>query len=236
MCGRFSLTSTPETLARRFGLAEAPRCTPRYNVAPGQPVLAVRADAAGTRRAEPLRWGLVPAWAESAALGARWINARAETAATRPAFRAAFQERRCIVPADGFYEWAPRGDLRQPYWIAPVDGEPLGIAALWERWQAPDGAALESCALLTTDASADLRSLHARMPAVLAPEDYADWLAGGPRDTADLAALLRPLPERALRFHPVTTRVNRVEIDDPTLIDAVAEPPRQPSLFDAGGA
>jgi putative SOS response-associated peptidase YedK len=231
MCGRFALTSSPEELAKRFGLDEVPSAAPRYNVAPGQDVLAIRADAGGRRRAAPLRWGLVPGWAESPAFGARTINARAETAATRPAFRAAFAERRCIVPADGFYEWAPRGDFRQPFWIAPTDGAPLGFAALWERWQAPDGAPLETCALLTTAANAAIAELHPRMPVVLAPDAYAPWLAPDARDVDALSALLGPLPDDALAFHPVGTRVNRVDVDEPGLLEPVPDAPRQPSLF-----
>lgn len=231
MCGRFSLTSTPEALAERFGLETAPECAPRYNVAPGQDVLAIRARDGGARRADPLRWGLVPSWADAEeAARASLINARAESAAYKPAFREAFRARRCIVPADGFYEWADLGGFRQPYWIAPIDAQPLGIAAIWERWRSPDGAALESCALLTTAANARIARLHDRMPAILAPEHYALWLDPA-RDPASLSALLVPLAEDAVAAHPVSTRLNRVEIDEPALRDPVPEPPRQPSLF-----
>jgi putative SOS response-associated peptidase YedK len=230
MCGRFSLTSTPEQLAERFGLEAAPQCAPRYNVAPGQDVLAIRAREGGARSADPLRWGLVPSWADADAASAPLINARAETAANRPAFRDAFHSRRCIVPADGFYEWADLGGFRQPYWIAPVDARPLGIAAIWERWRSPEGIAIESCALLTTAANARIARLHDRMPAILAPAVYALWL-DPERGVDSLAPLLAPLPDDALAFHPVSTRVNRVEIDDPALLERVPEPPRQPSLF-----
>src|SRR5262245_25488416 len=230
MCGRFTLTSTPEELARRFGLDAPPSVSPRYNIAPGQDVLAVRARAEGGRVITPLRWGLVPAWAESESVGARLINARAESAAEKPAFRDAFRARRCIVPASGFYEWASRGDFRQPYWIAPGDGAPWGIAGLWERWTASDGSRIESCALLTTAANARIAELHDRMPAILAPEAYPVWLDPA-CDAAALAALLAPLAPDALLVRPVGTRVNRVENDDARLLDAVAEPPRQPSLF-----
>jgi putative SOS response-associated peptidase YedK len=232
MCGRFTLTSTPEELARRFGLDAPPALAPRYNIAPGQDVLAVRAHAGGGRAAVPLRWGLVPAWSDvgAATAGGMMINARAETAATRPAFRDAFRARRCIVPASGFYEWASRGDFRQPYWIAPRDDAPWGIAGLWERWIGPDGARLESCALLTTAANARIADLHDRMPAILAPADYAAWLDPA-QESGALAALLAPLASDALEVRPVGTRVNRVENDDAALLDAVPEPPRQPSLF-----
>src|SRR3989442_10476943 len=133
MCGRFTLTSTPEDLARRFGLDAPPTAAPRYNIAPGQDVLAIRAVAGAGRGAALLRWGLVPAWSDPGAAAAPLINARPETAAVRSAFREAFRTRRCIVPATGFYEWADRGGFRQPYWIAPDDGAPFGIAGVWER-------------------------------------------------------------------------------------------------------
>ncbi len=229
MCGRFTLTSTPESLAERFGLGAPPDCAPRFNIAPGQHVLAIRADG-GERAAGLLRWGLVPAWSGPEAAGAALINARSETAAVRPAFRDAFRARRCIVPASGFYEWADRGDFRQPYWIAPSDGAPLGIAGLWERWIAPGGARLETCALLTTAANARIAELHDRMPAILAPDTYAAWL-DPTRDVASLAELLAPLAPDALALRPVGTRVNRIENDDAALLDAVPEPLRQPSLF-----
>ncbi len=231
MCGRFTLTSTPEELARRFGLEETPSYAPRYNVAPGQDVLAVRADAAGARGAALLRWGLVPGWAESADVGARWINARSESVATRPVFRDAFRARRCIVPGSGFYEWADRGGFRQPYWIGPADGAPLGFAGLWEHWREPSGDVLESCTILTRAADEAIAALHPRMPVILAPDRYGEWLDPRPRDSEMLSALLQPGPVTALAYHPVGTRVNRVEHDDPTCFEAVPEPPRQPSLF-----
>jgi putative SOS response-associated peptidase YedK len=230
MCGRFALTSTPESLAERFDLEEPPECAPRYNVAPGQDVLAVRAGAAGARRADLLRWGLVPPWAESPAIGGRMINARSETVATRPAFRDAYRSRRCIVPADGFYEWADRGGFRQPYWISPPEGGPIAFAGLWESWHGSEGIALETCTLLTTQANERLAALHARMPVILRRDAYAEWLDPA-RAPEALAALLTPPPDEALDFHPVGTRVNRVECDDPSLLERVPEPPRQTSLF-----
>jgi putative SOS response-associated peptidase YedK len=229
MCGRFTLTSTPEALAERFGLGAPPSAAPRFNIAPGQEVLAVRARSDGKRCAEPLRWGLVPPWS-SPGQGPPLFNARSETAALRPAFRDAFRARRCIVPANGFYEWADLGGYRQPYWIAPPGGALFGIAGIWERWTAPDGARLESCALLTTEANERIAALHDRMPAILAPAQYALWLDPA-QDVAALRALLAPLASDALALRPVGTRVNRIENDDPALLDAVPEPPRQASLF-----
>jgi len=224
MCGRFALTSTPEALAERFELSEPPACRARYNVAPGQDVLVVRGAASRSRSAGFLRWGLVPAWADSPAVGSRMINARAETAASKPAFRDAFHARRCIVPADGFYEWHDR----HPYWIS--GSGPFGIAGLWERWRGSDGTALESCTLLTTQANERLAALHPRMPVILARGDEAAWL--DPALPAEAAqALLRPPPADALAFHPVGLRVNRIEADDPGLLERVPDPPRQTSLF-----
>jgi putative SOS response-associated peptidase YedK len=159
------------------------------------------------------------------------INARAETAAQKPAFRDAFRARRCIVPVSGFYEWADRGGFRQPYWIGPRDGAPWGVASLWERWRRPDGSWLESCSLLTTASNPEVATLHDRMPAILAPSAYAAWLDPAAHDAAALTALLRPLEDGALAVHPVSTRVNRVEFDDPDCARPVPEPPRQPSLF-----
>lgn len=230
MCGRFALTSTPESLAERFELEARPECAPRYNIAPGQDVLVVRADDAGRRRADALRWGLVPPWADSPAVGGRMINARSETAASKPAFRDAFRTRRCIVPANGFYEWADLGGFRQPYWVAPPSGEPFGFAGLWERWRSGDGAALETCTLLTTQANARLAVLHPRMPVILPRDAYRDWLDAS-RAPGDLASLQAPLDDDALDFHPVGTRVNKVEFDDASLQDRVAEPPRQQTLL-----
>jgi len=170
----------------------------------------------------------VPARSDPAVASAPLINARAETAAHRRTFRDAFRARRCIVPASGFYEWADRGDFRQPYWIAPRDGAPLGIAAIWER--ARDGAPIESCALLTTAADAQIAALHDRMPAIVAPDAYPAWLDPS-RAIADLEPLLVRLPPDALALRPVGTRVNRVDHDDAACLEAVPEPPSQPSLF-----
>jgi putative SOS response-associated peptidase YedK len=232
MCGRFTLTSTPEALAQRFGLEEPPRLAPRYNIAPGQDVLAVRVDAERERRvAVSLRWGLVPAWAEDPAVGFRMINARAETAAQKPAFRSAFRARRCLVPADGFYEWAKREGGKQPYHIRLRDGAPFGIAALWESWHDPAGGELESCTLLTTEASPSLRDIHPRMPVILDASDHAEWLAPEVRDPELLQPLLQPFPDAALAFHPVSNRVNSARIDDPACMAPAPEAARQDSLF-----
>ena len=231
MCGRFTLTSSPEELARRFGLDDAAELVPRYNIAPGQDVLVVRVDADGRRRADGLRWGLVPPWAPDPSVGSRMINARVETAATRPAFRDALRERRCLVPADGFYEWADRGGFKQPYYIQTGDAALFAFAGLWERWRDPDGALLESCTLLTTDSAQALRDLHHRMPVVLAPDAYAEWLDPALCEPLSLLDRAHDATPGVFQFHPVSTRVNGADLDDPRCIEVAPESPRQESLF-----
>jgi putative SOS response-associated peptidase YedK len=223
VCGRFTLKSSPQEVQREFGLDAPPELAPRFNIAPSQPVATIQADAAGRRLLVPRRWGLVPAWAGDQRIGARLINARAETLAVKPAFRDAFRLRRCLVPADGFYEWAgAAGGERQPYWIARPDEGCFGIAGLWERWRAADGSWLESCALVTTEANARLRPLHDRMPAILAREDYARWLDPAERDPRRLEPLLRPAPAAALGLRAVSRVVNRPAHDAPDCIAPLA--------------
>jgi putative SOS response-associated peptidase YedK len=230
VCGRFTLTSTPEELARRFGLDGPAEARPRYNIAPGQPVLAVRVRG-GARHADPLRWGLVQGSAARASQAAQPINARVETAALRPAFRDAVRERRCLVPADGFYEWADRGDFRQPYYVRAADTEPLAFAGLWEGWRAPDGSLLESCALLTMDAAPALRDIHPRMPIAVPPDLFAAWLDPSDREVVPLLDRIRAAAPQDYRVHPVSPRVNGTRFDDPDCIAPVPEPPRQQLLL-----
>jgi len=230
VCGRFTLTSTPEELALRFELDEPVELAPRYNVAPGQPVLAVRREG-GRRRAVPLRWGLVPAWAPDSSIGFRMINARIETLSERPAFREALRTRRCLVPADGFYEWADLGGSKQPYHIALPEGGPFGFAGLWERWSDPSGQDLESCTLVTAPAVPAIREIHPRMPVIVSPLSYEAWL--DPESVPARELLERLLAETPGDFtrHPVSDRVNRAQVDDAACIEPVPEAPRQESLF-----
>jgi putative SOS response-associated peptidase YedK len=227
MCGRYAITSPPEAVQRIFGVPERPNWPARYNVAPTQDVPVVRLGDDGGRHLVHLRWGLVPFWADEPGIGARMINARADSAPTKPAFRAAFARRRCLVVADAFYEWQKpeqTGGRKQPYCITRADGEPFGFAGLWERWRPPDGGEpLESCTILTTDANAVLQPIHERMPVMLDPAVFAQWLdPEASRD--DLTALLRPAPDDSVRAFRISTRVNKVAHDDPEVMAPLDAP------------
>ena len=222
MCGRYELHTHPAALALAFGLAAPPDLTPRYNIAPTQQVPIVRQNAAGARELVEVRWGLVPRWAKDPSIGAKLINARAETAATRNAFSNAFRRHRCLLPADGFYEWKVTPSGKQPVRVAMKNGEPLGLAGLYERWLAPDGTVLDSCTILTTQANAILADVHDRMPVIIAPQDYTRWLDPAANEVADLLA---PYPAQAMTWYPISLRVNAVRNDDATLIERVAEAP-----------
>lgn len=226
MCGRFTLFSMPETLVDAFGAGSFGAAAPRYNIAPGQPIAVVRAAAGGGREFAMLRWGLVPSWAKDPSIGSRMINARAETVREKPAFRTAFRHRRCLVPADGFYEWQrPEGGKmgrKRPFYFRMRDGRPFAIAGLWERWQAPDGSLLESCALLTTGASAIVAPVHDRMPVILPPAAFPTWLAGAAPEAALLELISQTVPAEAMAAHPVGMAVNNPLFDDPHCIDPAA--------------
>ncbi len=209
MCGRFSLGADATTLVTQFDLFEAPAWTPRYNIAPTQPApTIVIASTQPTRQFTLHRWGLIPFWAKEPGIGAQLINAQAETVATKPAFRAAFRKRRCLVLADGFYEWTRQGRQRQPYYIRLRNERPFAIAGLWEHWEGPEGLALSSCTLLTIAANALIGPFHHRMPVILDPGDYDLWLDPSVQDAVRLQALLRPYPAERMTAYPVSPRVN----------------------------
>lgn len=217
MCGRFTLATSGAQLATQFALAETPQLAPRYNIAPTQSVAAVRSAEAG-RELVLMRWGLVPMWAKDPSVGSRMINARAETAAEKPAFRTALRQRRCLIPADGFYEWQAAPGGKQPFYFHMGDGSPFALAGLWERWKSPEGAWLETCTILTTEANDLLRPFHDRMPVIVAPDDYARWLDPALRDADAVRDLLAPFDPAAMAAHPVSREVNRVANDGPHLI------------------
>ena len=217
MCGRFIQYTAGDRLADHFHLPAAPELTPRYNIAPSQPVGAIRIASGASREWVVLRWGLIPAWAPEPRTAYSTINARAETVADKPTYRQAFRQRRCLIPADGFYEWRKLGNRKQPYCIAPADGRPFAFAGLWERWER-DGQVLESCTILVTQANALIASIHDRMPVILDPADEARWLDPAVTDPAALRPLLVPCPPERLRLWPVSPAVNATRHEGPDLM------------------
>jgi len=219
MCGRFTLLTPSETLAEQFELPDMPALPPHYNIAPSQSVAAVRQlPDDGGRELVWLRWGLVPFWAKELDIGARMINARSETVAQKPAFRAAFRQRRCLVLADGFYEWQKQAGSKQPFFIRLADGRPFAFAGLWEHWDGPEGA-VESCTILTTEPNDLIRPLHNRMPIILPPTDYALWLDRSVQEPRQLQPLLRPYPAQDMMAYPVSLWVNSPQNDGPRCIE-----------------
>lgn len=219
MCGRFTLRANPKALNELVPLFEHVQILPRFNIAPTQEVLAVRQRATQSPpEAVALRWGLVPHWSPDAKAG--FINARAETLATKPVFRSAYRERRCLVLADGFYEWQKLDGRRQPFYIRMRDEEPFAFAGLWEHWE-KEGEILESCTIVTTDANEVVSPLHNRMPVILARQDYGRWLNPNLHEDDDLQPLLRPYSAEAMTAFPVSTRVNSTRNDEPACIERV---------------
>ena len=244
MCGRYELHTHPAVIALAFGLAGRPDLRARYNIAPLTEVPVVRVNAKGERELVHLRWGLVPRRAKDPAIGARIINARGETLATRPAFRMPYRRHRCLLPADGFYEWLgvdARGELRkQPLHVGMKDGSLFALGGLYERWLSPQGEVLDTCTIVTTPANSLLSAVHDRMPLIIAPADYARWLDPANAQVEDLVV---PFPAERMTFYPVSTRLNAARNEGPALIapvdvanaaeDAAASPavPEQESLF-----
>ena len=215
MCGRFTLFEPDKVLAGEFGVTDFPPRSPRYNIAPSQPVAAVRATPAGSgREIALLRWGLIPSWSKDPAIGNRLINARAETAREKPSFRNAFRRRRCLIPANGFYEWQRQERGKQPYFVRMRDERLFAFAGLWDRWEGPDEGVIETCTILTTAANAVLAPIHDRMPVILSPSEYTRWLDPALQNTDSLAPLLVPFPPEYMLALPVSSRVNSPAVDD----------------------
>jgi putative SOS response-associated peptidase YedK len=217
MCGRFVITSPPEALRRIFGYAEQPNFPPRFNIAPTQPIPVVIIEN-GVRHFRLMRWGLLPAWVKDPRKFTLLINARAETIREKPAFRNAIRRRRCLIPADGYYEWQVSERRKRPHFIHRRDGAPIGLAGLAETWIGPNGEELDTVAIVTAPASADLAALHHRVPVTIGADDFERWLDCGDDTAETVMALLRGPDEGEFVWHEVSTRVNRVANDDAQLI------------------
>jgi putative SOS response-associated peptidase YedK len=235
MCGRFTLKTPLHTVADAFDLAPtvADDAWPaRYNVAPTQQIAAIRTRP-GKREREltSLHWGLIPSWADDPAIGNRMINARGETVAEKPAYREAFRQRRCLIAADGFYEWKQGSKPKQPFYIHLKSERPFAFAGLWERWRRGEQT-IESCTIVTTTANELLRPLHERMPVIVRPEDYATWLNVDLQDPEQLEPLLAPYSAEAMALYPVSSAVNSARRDDAACLERAAPVKTQGTLFD----
>jgi len=217
MCGRFVITSPPATLRQIFGYVEQPNFPPRYNIAPTQPIPVVIIEN-GARHFRLMRWGLLPAWVKDPRGFALLINARAETVLEKPAFKNAMKRRRCLIPADGYYEWQSFDGRKRPYFIRRHDGQPIGLAGLAETWIGPNGEEMDTVAIVTAPASADLAPLHHRVPVTIAPGDFDRWLDGAACDAEMALSLLTAPEEGEFAWHEISTRVNRVDNDDAQLM------------------
>jgi putative SOS response-associated peptidase YedK len=216
MCGRYRLSRRKQLVEEYFDAVPAEdEWAPRYNIAPSQPVPVIRQNPKETRREMSfVRWGLIPSWAKDCSGAARMINARSETAATKPGFRDALKFRRCLVPADGFYEWARMGKVKQPYCFEVNEGRLFAFAGIWERWKDPGGKVLETCSILTTTPNAVTAAVHDRMPVILDRDSYDLWLDPGMQDASAASDLLKPLDAQRMRSYPVSARINHVANDD----------------------
>ncbi len=222
MCGRFTLSQPINAIASAFNLAQIPTLEPRYNIAPTQLVPAVLfAPEPGERQLQMLHWGLIPSWAKDPAIGAKLINARAETVGEKPSFRAAFKRRRCLIIADGFYEWQRQEGKKQPYYFRLESGQPFAFAGLWEHWQSPEEQTITSCTILTTEANDVLRPIHDRMPVILEPKDGDRWLDPEIEKPELLQPLLRPYQANLMTSYAVSTKVNNPKNDTPECINSL---------------
>jgi putative SOS response-associated peptidase YedK len=224
MCGRYTLTSAPEAIRALFRYEKQPNFPPRYNIAPTQPVAIVRV-VEGKRQFALVRWGLLPSWVKDPKAFSPLINARGESVIEKPAFRAAMKYRRCLIPADGFYEWQRAGERKRPFYVRAKGGQPLAFAGLWETWTGPNGEEMESAAIVTTIANLTLGPIHGRMPVIVPPEAFDVWLDTANVDARTAAALIAPAGDDLLEVYEITTAVNRVANDDPQLTTPLASRP-----------
>jgi putative SOS response-associated peptidase YedK len=221
MCGRFTLTAKPAELQELFTFIQQPiDLAPRYNIAPSQAVAVIPNE--NERKLEMFKWGLIPSWAKDPKIGYKMINARAETLAEKPAFRTALKRRRCLVVADGFFEWKKDGTAKQPMYITLKDGRPFAFAGLWEVWKDPKGEWLKTCTIVTTEPNELMADIHNRMPVILKPEAYDQWLTPGDLGTVEALSLLGPYDARQMQAVPVSTAVNSPAMDNPQLVMPLA--------------
>jgi putative SOS response-associated peptidase YedK len=216
MCGRYRLSRRKQVVEEYFDtVSDEPNWNPRYNIAPTQPIPIIRqSPKEPVREMSLIRWGLIPSWARDPSISAKMINARSETAGTKPAFRDPLTSRRCLVPADGFYEWKRAGKAKQPYCFEVNDGELFAFAGLWDRWKDPSGQWVKSCSILTTTPNAVTSAVHDRMPVILDRADYDLWLDPGFTDVTAVSEMLKPFDARLMRSYPVSTRINHAANDD----------------------
>lgn len=247
MCGRFVITSSPEAIRRLFGYSDQPNLPARYNIAPTQPVPVVLLDR-GARRFMLMRWGFLPAWAKDPRKFGLVINARSESVIEKPAFKNAIRRRRCLIPADGYYEWHDVGARKRPLFVYPANGGPIAFAALWETWAGPNGEEVDTVAIATTAASRDLAAFHPRMPVTIPPDAFDLWLDCTNVEVEAATSLLVAPPQGTFAWHEVSTAVNRTVNDDSRLIEPLtpeqaaaeaeaAKPrprPRKPASSDQG--
>ena len=216
MCGRYKLSRRKQLVEEYFDCgSNEPDWSPRYNIAPTQPVPLIRENPKEpARELSLMRWGLIPSWAQDSSVAAQMINARSETAATKPALRGALKFRRCLIPADGFYEWLRTGKSKRPFCFEVNKGELFAFAGLWDRWKDPSGNWMKTCSILTTTPNAVTAPIHDRMPVILDPDNYGLWLDPGMQNVVEVSELLKPYDARIMRCYPVRTRINHVANDD----------------------
>lgn len=229
MCGRYTLTADASAIQLAFNLDPvSDQLQPRYNIAPSQAVPII--TNANSKELTFVKWGLVPSWAKDPSIGYKMINARSETAAEKPSFRSAFKRRRCLIPADGFFEWSKQGKKKVPMYIHLADNEVFAFAGLWETWQSPDGSELQTCTILTSEPNDLIKPLHHRMAVILEKSDYETWLDPDEVPADVLMPLMKPYPQEFMRVYEVSTLVNSPKNDEPSVIDPF-DSPRQQNLL-----
>jgi putative SOS response-associated peptidase YedK len=222
MCGRFSLSQTAEALAQDFHVQTVPEVEPQYNIAPTHMVLAVLYNPDSKKREfKRLHWGLIPSWAKDSKLGSKLINARAETVVEKPAFRSAFKHRRCLIVADGFYEWQQQAGRKQPFYFRLQNQQPFGFAGLWEQWESSAKQSIASCTILTTQPNELVQPFHDRMPVILQQQDYDLWLDPQVQTPEPLQPLLHPYPASSMSAYPVSTAVNNPKYNSQECVNEV---------------